>query len=108
MVIPDEIKADAQRVVSDFNAKVFPDPTAESYVIRFRGRHLYLDRTGTDFRVPCHVCRLSYTGDPSDWDFAIYKYSNDKYDPEEWMFPGAGHVDGTIEGALSAGMEAYG
>jgi hypothetical protein len=29
------------------------------------------------------------------------------YDPPKQMFPGAGHVDGTIEGALRAAMEAY-
>lgn len=39
--------------------------------------------------------------------FAIYKYSDERYDPEEWRFPGAGHLDGTVEGALRACMEAY-
>jgi hypothetical protein len=29
------------------------------------------------------------------------------YDPPKQMFPGARHVDGTIEGALRAAMEAY-
>ncbi len=106
-VLQDKIRVDAQRIVLDFNAKVFPDPAAESYVIRFRGRYLYIDRFGTDFEVPCQVCRLTYTGDPSNWEFAIYKYSREEYDPEEWMFPGAGSVDGTLEGALSAGLEAY-
>jgi hypothetical protein len=41
------------------------------------------------------------------WEFAIFKYSHEFYDPEEWLFPGAGHVDGTVEGALRAAMEAY-
>jgi hypothetical protein len=41
------------------------------------------------------------------WEFAIYKYSDERYDPDEWMFPGAGHIDGTIEGAIKAGLEAY-
>jgi hypothetical protein len=36
-----------------------------------------------------------------------YKYSDERYDEEEWFFPGAGHVDGTIEGAMKAGLEAY-
>lgn len=42
-----------------------------------------------------------------NWEFAIYKYSKDRYDPDEWMFPGSGHVDGTVEGAMKAGIEAY-
>jgi hypothetical protein len=42
-----------------------------------------------------------------NWDFAIFRYSREFYDPDEWMFPGAGHVDGTVEGAMRAGLEAY-
>jgi hypothetical protein len=42
-----------------------------------------------------------------DWSFAIYKYSDERYDEEEWFFPGSEHVDGTIEGAMKAGLEAY-
>jgi hypothetical protein len=42
-----------------------------------------------------------------NWDFAIYKYSDDCYDPEEWYFPGAEEVDGTVTGAMKAGMKAY-
>ncbi len=40
-------------------------------------------------------------------DFAIFKWSREDYDPEEWFFPGVEHVDGTIEGAMKAGLEAY-
>jgi hypothetical protein len=42
-----------------------------------------------------------------NWGFAIFKYSKEHYDPDEWMFPGVGHVDGTIEGAMRAGLMAY-
>jgi hypothetical protein len=42
-----------------------------------------------------------------NWKFAIYKYSSGNYDPEEWLFPGYGFVDGTVEGAMNAGLEAY-
>jgi hypothetical protein len=41
------------------------------------------------------------------WSFAIYKYSDELYDEEEWFFPGAEHINGTIEGAMQAGLEAY-
>ena len=105
--IPSAVKADVERTVSSFNEATFPDPEAEHYTVRFAGPHAYLDRSGADFVVPCPVCRLTYTGDPAQWEFAIYKYSRARYDPEEWMFPGAGLVDGTVEGALKAGMKAY-
>ena len=41
------------------------------------------------------------------WSFAIYKYSDERYDAEEWFFPGVGHINGTLEGAMKAGLEAY-
>jgi hypothetical protein len=51
--------------------------------------------------------RLTYTGNINDWVFAIFKWSTETYDPHEWMFPGSGFLDGTIEGAMKAGLEAY-
>jgi hypothetical protein len=42
-----------------------------------------------------------------NWEFAIFKYSDERYDSEEGFFPGAGLVDGTIEGAMKAGLQAY-
>jgi hypothetical protein len=75
------------------------------YLTRYRGRFLYLDRLSPEGPGP--ICRLEYTGSMHQWGFAIYKYSDERYDPDEWFFPGEEHVDGTIEGALKAGMEAY-
>lgn len=37
----------------------------------------------------------------------MFKYSSETYDPNEWMFPGQELLDGTIEGALQAGMKIY-
>jgi hypothetical protein len=42
----------------------------------------------------------------NNWGFAIYKYSAGRYNPDEW-FPGDEYVDGTIEGAMMAGLHAY-
>jgi hypothetical protein len=43
----------------------------------------------------------------SNWEFAIFKWSTERYDPDEWFFPGAEYVDGTVEGAMMAGLHAY-
>jgi len=43
-------------------------------------------------------------GGKKGWYFAIYKCSTDKYDEEDWFFPGSRCVDGTVEGALEAGI----
>jgi hypothetical protein len=69
------------------------------------GKFLYLDRKDYGRLQP--ICRLEYTGNMQEWSFAIYKYSDERYDEEEWFFPGAEHVDGTLEGAMKAGLEAY-
>jgi len=102
--IPDETKEQAKARVDHFNRSVIKDPE-HFYSVRFSGNYLYLARA--HFGVPSPVCRLKYKGHIDNWDFAIYKFSTEKYDPDEWLFPGAGFVDGTIEGAMKAGLEAY-
>jgi len=51
--------------------------------------------------------RLKYNGQMGKWDFAVFKYSREFYDTEEFMFPGSFELDGTIEGALRAGLKLY-
>ena len=102
--IPEHVKQWADEAIQRFNDTVIADPTS-SYVARYRGGYLYLDRL--DDGQPLPIARLTYTGSTDRWEFAIYKYSDNKYDAEEWLFPGSGYLDGTIEGAMRAGLEAY-
>lgn len=102
--IPESVQQQVNEIVQKFNKKVIKDLN-RYYVPRFKGKYLYLDRLDYDFL--SHVCRLKYNGQIDNWDFAIYKYSAGAYDSDEWMFPGSGHVDGTVEGAMQAGLEAY-
>ena len=67
--------------------------------------HDHLD--GTLRYQPLPICRLTWNGKMDNWDFANYKYSSEQYEPEEWFFPGAEFVDGTVTGAMQAGMVAY-
>jgi len=103
-VISEEIKKQVDQIVRRFNENVIRKPDLY-YTTRYKGSFLYLDRLF--YGRVSNVCRLKYIGDMNDWEFAIYKYSNERYDPDEWMFPGSGHVDGTVEGAMKAGLEAY-
>lgn len=127
-IIPDEIREEVIARIDAFNEKhtkparpsgvtqlirrLGVAPAAQSgnpvgsYIPRFRGAFLYLDRIGWNGRLS-QICRLKWTGDIENWAFAIYRHSRNAYDPDEWMFPGSGHVDGTVEGAMRAGMEAY-
>tara|TARA_B100000029_G_scaffold508292_1_gene594826 strand:+ start:168 stop:497 length:330 start_codon:yes stop_codon:yes gene_type:complete len=102
--IPDEVKKEAAQIIDRFNEEILSGSDC-FYIPRYRGSYLYLNRN--DAGTQSSICRLKYTGDMQNWEFAIFKYSSETYDPEEWIFPGSGFIDGTIEGAMKAGMEAY-
>ncbi|MBN1431111.1 MAG: hypothetical protein JXB07_22265 [Anaerolineae bacterium] len=102
--IPDDVKKRVHEIVEAFNEREIKAKNCR-YVARFRGRYLFLDRC--ERGTPSPICRLEYTGDLDDWGFAIYKYSRDTYDAHDWFFPGSQHIDGTIEGAMRTGIEAY-
>ena len=102
--IPADVQQRAVEVVEQFNREVLGGDRI-CYVPRFKGAFLYLDRQGAG--APGPICRLKYTGSFEKWEFAIFKYSSMTYDSHEWMFQGSQFIDGTIEGAMKAGMEAY-
>jgi hypothetical protein len=102
--IPEEVKTQVAERVARFHASEIRNPRCR-YIPRYRGKFLYLDRE--DYGRLHPICRLEYTGKMDEWSFAIYKYSDERYDDQEWFFPGAGSVDGTIEGAMRAGLKAY-
>jgi hypothetical protein len=103
-LIPDDVKEKALCAIDRFN-KTRLRGTEYAFVARFQGKFLYLEREEYGRVGP--ICRLEYRGGKKGWGFAIYKYSTERYDPQEWMFPGSELVDGTIEGAMKAGMRAY-
>ncbi len=102
--IPAEVKKQVEAIVDRFNHEAIRDP-GRFFVLRYRGTCVYLDRrrSGRAFQRG----RIQYTGAMDEWDFAIFKYSTESYDPDEWMFPGSQYLNGTVEGALKACVEAY-
>ena len=102
--IPDDVKQQAEAAIAAFNQKVIRDPD-RYYVVRYRGQYLYLDRLA--YGAQERTARLAYDATTGAWEFAIFKYSDERYDPEEWLVPGSDFLDGTLEGALQAGLEAY-
>lgn len=87
--IPEDIKEKVEGIIKKFNAEHLKN-SRSFYSARFRGKNLYLDRN--DAGRPGQICRLTYTGKMNQWDFAIFRWSREKYDPDEWFFPGAEHV----------------
>jgi hypothetical protein len=102
--ISDEVRAEVEGIVARFNQTELGNEDVH-YSVRFRGKYAYLDRYAYGHSGP--ICRLTYTSAMDSWEFAIFKYSREYYDPDDWFFPGAEHVDGTVEGAMRAGLEAY-
>ena len=102
--IPDDVKQKTKYIIEEFNRKTLRKRNC-FYQARFKGKFLYLDRS--DYGNIGPICRLTYTGNMGKWEFAIFKWSSEKYDPGEWFFPGSQHVDGSIEGAMKAGLDAY-
>lgn len=102
--IPKKVKEEVNRIVDQFNRSVLTD-SGKRYVVRIKGKFLYLDRD--DFGTTGQICRLEYTGEMNRWKFSIYKYRSSRYDQDEWFFPGEHLVDGTIKGAMKAGLEVY-
>ena len=79
--IPDAVKTDVGAIVQHFNTTVIRNPHC-MYVPRYKGKFLYLDRQ--DYGRLHPICRLEYTGNMEDWSFAIYKYSDERYDAQEF------------------------
>jgi len=102
--IPEDIKREVEAIVERFNRKNSRQDD-RYYQARFGGKYCYLYRS--DYGSLGPICRLTYTGKMDDWKFAIFKWSSETYDPDESMFPGSELVDGTVEGAMRAGLEAY-
>ena len=102
--IPDNVKTKVKDIIEKFNQNVLRAKDCY-YQVRFKGKYLYLDRN--DYGNTGQIFRLTYTGKMNKWDFAIFRWSIERYDPDEWMFPGSQYLDGTVEGAMKAGLEAY-
>jgi len=48
--------------------------------LRFRSYYAYVDVQDPTEEVPTHLCRLGYLGSMDEWQFAFYKYSDEKYE----------------------------
>ena len=104
-IISKVIQQEVSDLIDAFNQKTFKGSVDFMYIPKFKGNFLQLNRKEFDRIAP--VARLKYTGNIKKWDFAIFKWSSETYDPDEWFFPGVQYVDGSIEGAMKAGLAAY-
>lgn len=103
--IPEEVKKEIQKIINEYNATVCGCNDI-GYFAEYKKNFLYLKRKELTGSIS-PIARLTYTGDINNWEFAIFKWSTENFDPDECFFLGSEHIDGTILGALKAGNEAY-
>ncbi len=104
--ITSKIKEEVSKKFEKFNKTEMAIFNGEiEYFAEFKGKYLYLKRK--EYDNVSEIARLTYTGKIENWDFAIYRYSSEQYDPDVCFFPGKDEIDGTIEGAMKAGLKAY-
>lgn len=104
MKIPETVKEQIEEIIENFNKNL--QHLDCHYLARYKGSYLYLDRYESEFDSTEPICRLKYNGKMDNWDFAIFKYSSERYSTDE-VFRGENLFDGTVEGAMKAGLKAY-
>ncbi len=92
-------------MIEEFNQETFQGNNDIEYIATFRSNFVYIHRIEYGNHEP--ISRIKYTGNFNEWEFAIYKWSRESYDPDEYFFPGSEKLDGSIKGALQAGHKAY-
>jgi hypothetical protein len=103
--IPDDVKEAIEARVKTFNKA-----QKTQFQVVFKGKYCYLSKMATNFwgkTLQTKLGRLTWTGDIERWEFAVFRYSREIYDPNEFMFPGSEDLNGTIEGAMKAGIKLY-
>ncbi|MEK7255010.1 MAG: hypothetical protein AAB316_09715 [Bacteroidota bacterium] len=124
--VPLDVQHAVQQIVEAYNKKA-----RTQYQVVFKTKYCYLSRMddkrmtnnalslaarllglsssmiNTAPETETKIGRLEWTGDMSKWSFAVFKYSREAYDANEWFFPGSELLDGTIEGAMKAGHKIY-
>lgn len=101
--IPEEIRNQAIKTIDTFNSKILKN--RNQIIPDFEGKFLFLNRNEGGQLNP--LVRLEYKGNLNNWKFAIFKWSTEIYDDEDFFFPGSEFIDGTIEGSIKAGIKAY-
>ena len=102
--IPLNTQCELQERADAFLINYFPKVKVKIAVV-CRGKFIFLRRYD-DFDDCQNLGRLTYSGDIQNMPFAIFRFKTQKYDPKG-NFLGSDHLNGTIEGAISAILAAY-
>ncbi len=103
--ISEQIREKVEKIVSEFNETILKEYGCK-FQSQYKGNFLYL-LLDEGFANLAPTLRLKFTGDINDWEFAIFKWSSEKYTTDFDFMPGAEFIDGTIHGAMQAALKLY-
>ncbi len=102
--LPPEALADLETHLAAFNRKKLKGANPPFFAT-VKGKFVFVSREMLPRQFD-PMFRLEWHGAVDDWDFAIYRYSDEAYDHFA-DFPGRELLDGTVAGALKAVHKAY-
>lgn len=102
MASPNAAKAAALQQRLTTHARRWPQIT--EIKVRWRAGYAYIDAAVDDGDGDLQLCRLKDTGHPEMWGFALFTYSNERY--EDNILP-TGLPFGTPEAALDCAAGLY-
>ncbi len=96
----------------------FSQQAGIQFKVTYRGKFVYLSVLekprshfgffrGAPKEIETLVGRMKYGDSKNRWTFAIFKYSSERYHPDEFGYPGYSELDGTLEGCLRAAGAWY-
>lgn len=90
--VSDAVKANLASRLRNYGAEHWPDFEFE---VSWRGRCAYVEAVRST--TTTKLCRLSYLGEPDEWEFGFYQYSTERY---ELSFLPSGSFTGSPEECL--------
>ena len=103
--VPIRVQSEIMDRVQKFNRKYLSEEKSQ-YYSDARGKFIYFRRTINNGYFE-GVFRLTYVEGLKNMPFALYRRDTGKYDANAHGFFGEEFVNGTIEGALTAGIMVY-
>lgn len=101
-----KVKQEVEAAVAEYNGNALKDlKDFYQFAVEFKGKFIYVKLQEGHRLLPAG--RLEYDDTDGSYHFAIFKWSRENYDPNEFDFPGSEHLDGSVNGALKAIHVAY-
>ena len=103
--ISEQIREKVEKIVSEFNETTLKKEGCK-FQTQYNGNYVYL-LLDEGFENLTPMFRLKFAGNMNNWEFAIFRWSSEKYTTDFDFMPGAEFIDGTIHGAMQAALKLY-